>query len=152
MQFQPRFNWSGHFDAKCAWNFFQKTQDLYWLFRLPRKYVYRSPKILFCLEYRGQSYGKLANHLIHDIHLWLLLWYHGEKHVKMSHKLCSRQLYWCLWNHLWLCCVPLFVQLEHMLQNVIQITSMQGMKYYFCTNIRSMLLYFIKCSSANCTW
>lgn len=111
-----------------------------------------SPKILFCLEYRGQSYGKLANHLIHDIHLWLLLWYHGEKHVKMSHKLCSRQLYWCLWNHLWLCCVPLFVQLEHMLQNVIQITSMQGMKYYFCTNIRSMLLYFIKCSSANCTW
>lgn len=72
--------------------------------------------------------------------------------VKMSHKLCGRQLYWCLWNHLWLCCVPLFVQLEHMLQNVIQITSMQGMKYYFCINIESTLVISLSRPSANYTW
>lgn len=67
-----------------------------------------------------------------------------RKHVKMPHKLCCRQLYWCLWKHLWLCCVPLFAQLEHMLQNVTQITSMQRMKYCFCIDIRSMLLCFSK--------
>lgn len=110
------------------------------------------PKILFSLRDNGQAYGKLANHLIHNPHLWLLLWYHCEKTCEMFYKLCSRQLYWCLWNHLWLCCVPLFVQFEHMLQNVIQITSMQGMKYYFSINVRSMLFISLNDSSANCTW
>lgn len=109
------------------------------------------PQILFSLGDSGQAYGKLANHLIHNIHLWLLLWYHCEETCEMPHKLCGRQLYWCLWNHLWLCCVPLFVQLEHMLQNVIQITSMQGMKYYFSINIWSMLFISLNNSSANCT-